>query len=269
LANEQKKPLTTADLDISSTHFAELENLSAQASLLQLERMAQIFSQVLSQLSWASLPRFVLEMAVARMAKLDGLSKIESLWQQTPAQTAPPVSAAKAATSPAQKPAAKSAPLPPEGPPPGPPPEAYGSPSPPAGYAPPPLITGQPNWKSFVDALMKRRPLLGALLSHANFKIDDKGKKKIVVVSFPEESFYEKQAKETKNWDDITKAIQDHFGQETEITLSNATEDTHQSLETTRQIETEGLRKKALEHPSVLQAKEMLGGEIVDVKIDN
>ncbi|MEZ4751070.1 MAG: DNA polymerase III subunit gamma/tau [Bdellovibrionota bacterium] len=276
LATEQKKPLTAADLDVSSTHFAELESLSAQASLLQLERMAQIFSQVLSQLSWASLPRFVIEMAVARMAKLDGLSKIESLWQQAPVQAAPQPAtkaAAPAATPPTPSkpiaPVAKAAPTAPSGPPPGPPPEAYHSPPPGPSASPPPLVPGQPNWKSFVDALMKRRPLLGALLSHANFKIDEKGKKKNVVVSFPEESFYEKQAKETKNWDDISKAIQDHFGQDTEITLSNATEDTHQSLETTRQIETEDLRKKALEHPSVLQAKEMLGGEIVDVKIDH
>ncbi|MCB0403568.1 MAG: DNA polymerase III subunit gamma/tau [Bdellovibrionales bacterium] len=246
LGAEQKKPLTAADLDISSTHFSELEDLSAQASLLQLERMAQIFSQVLSQLSWASLPRFVLEMAVARMAKLDGLSKIERLWQQAPTvQVAAPSPTAKVATPPVS------------------------APTPAPAYAPAPLTPSQPNWKSFVDALMKRRPLLGALLSHANFKIDDKGQKKKVVVSFPEESFYEKQAKETKNWDDISRAIQDHFGQDTEITLSNVTNDTHQSLETTRQIETEGLRKKALEHPSVLQAKEILGGEIVDVKIDN
>ncbi len=75
LSIEERKPIS--NLDISPSHQEILTKIAKSCSLIQLERMAQIFVKTTNTLGWASLPRFVLEMAAIRMTKLDSLSQFE------------------------------------------------------------------------------------------------------------------------------------------------------------------------------------------------
>ncbi len=149
-------------------------------------------------------------------------------------------------------------------PPPGPPPVegAVARPAP-----PPPVAgnTGGPNWQAFIDSVMKKRPLLGALLCHGEFRLEP-GKK--VALTFPLGSFYERQAQDKKNRVDIEDQLKLFFGQDVVLLLDGRDAASVRSREKTMQDEINGIKKEAMGHPSVLQMKEELGAEVVDVNVE-
>jgi hypothetical protein len=94
------------------------------------------------------------------------------------------------------------------------------------------------------------------------------GAGKKVTLSFPEGSFYDRQARDAKNRSDIEDQLRAFFGGEVSLSLASGEAQAVRSIEKNRQDETNRLRKEALEHPSVLQVKETLGAEVVDVNIE-
>ena len=66
----------------------------------------------------------------------------------------------------------------------------------------------------------------------------------------------------------MTTFLKLFFGAQSSVKFSNTENNAKQSLEKSRQVEVAGLRKDALEHPAVSQAKEIFGAEIVDVKVE-
>jgi len=179
---ETRQPLSADELDISSGHFNRVQEAARNTQLLQVERMSQIMGKTIQQLSWTSLPQFNLEMAVVRICKLDDLAQIESGLKGEPQTVKPEVSMAAPAPAVETK---KETPAP----------------------APAPVVAApsfEKNWKGFVEFVMKKRPLLGALLTHAQFKVENDNH---YVLAFPEGSFYEKQSSDPKNFKDIGDAL--------------------------------------------------------------
>ncbi len=264
LSPESKSDLSPESLDISMTRFTELTEIAKSASVIEIERMAQILSKVTEQLSWASQPRFALEMASVRMTKLSQLTNPVAVEAKpvasAPLQAAkvsPPASPAKPVGVAKQEIQAPEPEMPPD--------EEFGGM--PVEMAP--VDPHKDHWRSFVEFVMKKRPLLGALLSHANFKLENANGVKQVVVAFNEGSFYEKQAKDPKNQLEVTEFIKTFFGPETRTVISNILIDTEKSLVQVKDETIATLKKTALEHPMVLQAKEMLGADIIDVRVEN
>lgn len=259
VAREAKETLTANELDISQSQMDTLSALAKDTGLLQLERMAQILSKTVQQLNWSSLPRLVLEMAAIRMGKLGALDRVEGMLSgagpalpSSPRPSATPRPAPSPQTRPAvtQPRPAATQPWIETAPPPAPRPVATASREP------------QPDqWKSFVDAVMKRRPLLGALLCHGSFHMTGK----IVALTFPE-GFYDRQAQESKG--DIDEALKNFFGRETQLSLSSGSAGTIKSIEAGKQAEAAELKKQALEHPTVMKMKEIMGAEVVDVNVE-
>lgn len=237
---ETKQSLSADELDISSGHFNRVQEAARKTNLLQVERMSQIMGKTIQQLSWASLPQFNLEMAVVRICKLDDLVQIESgLKGQTEIKkTEAPVISKEPPKEPAKEPPKE-----------------------------PPVVARsfEDSWKGFVDFVMKKRPLLGALLTHAQFKLE---KENHYVLAFPEGSFYEKQSMDPKNFKDIGDALKAFFGKETTFTLSNATHLTEKSLVQRQDEQIQALKKSALENEMVNEVKTILGAEIVDVEVE-
>jgi len=260
LSLEDKTEMTAESLDISTIRFTQLSDLAKTAKVIQIERMAQILSKVIEQLSWASEPRFALEMASVRMTKLDALARMESAEPMPMTNVAAKPLAAPiekktklaAVPSPEQSPAKEIV----EEPPPIGEPEHY--------QAPP----QNDQWRGFVDFVMKKRPILGALLSHANFRMEVVNGGKQVVMAFSEGSFYEKQSKDPKNQTEINEFAKTFFGPDAVFVVSNVLLNTEKSIVQTKDEAIALLKKNALEHPMVLQAKEMLGADIVDVRVE-
>jgi len=245
---ETKQALSADELDISSGHFNRVQEAAKKTNVLQIERMSQIMGKTIQQLSWTSLPQFNMEMAVVRICKLDDLAQIESGLkgeEPEPKQAEPTV------TTPAPAPAPTLAPAPT-----------------PTKIAKPEAIQEQSfekNWKGFVDFVMKKRPLLGALLTHAQFRVE---KENHYVLAFPEGSFYEKQSMDPKNFKDIGDALKAFFGKETTFALSNATHLAEKSLVQQQDDQIQALKKSALESEVVNEMKQVLGAEIVDVQVE-
>jgi DNA polymerase III subunit gamma/tau len=278
LSEEAKSPVDAETLDIASSHFQTLQALSSHAHRVSLERMAQILTQAIGQLSWASLPRFVLEMAAVRMAQLEPLALLESALS---GKTVPSLSVAKPTVAPSPRPLKTLSPRPtgpnleaesesaaPEAP------AVANTPPPiaPATMAPRPVpmntapTPSGPHWQGFIDTVMKKRPLLGALLCHGEFRMEA-GKK--VTLAFPESSFYERQARDTKNRNDIEEFLKTFFGKEATLEITSGEASSLQSLEKSRQDETSRIKKEALEHPAVIQMQQALGAEVVDISVES
>jgi DNA polymerase III subunit gamma/tau len=251
-----KGETSAESLDLASSHFQTLTSLASATNRVALERMAQIFSHTVGQLAWASLPRFVLEMTAVRMTELGPLENLERALSGAaplarPASRKPAAPVKVAAAPPAKEPIAP------------PPPVVVREPSPlPSRHA---ATVSTPNWQSFIDAVMKKRPLLGALLCHGEFRMEADKK---VTLAFPEGSFYERQAKDTKNRTDIEEFLRAHFGKEVQLQIASGDAGSLQSLEKSRQTETNRIKNDALSHPSVLEAKAALGAEVVDVNVE-
>jgi DNA polymerase III gamma/tau subunit len=252
--------MTADELDIASGHHAQLEGLAQRVSLIQVERMAQILGKTASQIAWSSLPRFVLEMAAVRMTKLDQLARVEATLLERASE-----GGAEAARHPVESRAAEVAP-----------PDPYDEEPAPEPVPPPrveteramPVMSSTAAWKGFVDAVMKKRPLLGALLTHADYQIETEGGARHFLLAFPEGSFFQRQACDTKNRTEIEELLKAYFGRETRMTLSSGSENTMKSIEQTNQAEAAELKKSALEHPTVVKMKEILGAEVIDVKVE-
>ena len=249
---ETKQAVSADELDISSGHFNRVQEAAQKTNVLQVERMSQIMGKTIQQLSWTSLPQFNLEMAVVRMCKLDDLAQIESGLK---GEESEPKKAEPAVTTAIPAPVSVSAPVPVAKP------------------APMPVATPEPiqaqsfenSWKGFVDFVMKKRPLLGALLTHAQFRME---KETHYVLAFPEGSFYEKQSMDSKNYKDIGDALKAFFGKDTTFSLSNATHLAEKSLVQQQDDHIKALKKSALESEVVNEMKQVLGAEIVDVQVD-
>lgn len=274
LAQEGKTVLTANELDISQGHFARLEEMSKNAKPLTLERMAQILSKVISQLAWSSLPRFVLEMASIRMTKLDELDKIaigavpekQVVQENAAPKFERPTIVKPPAPAPVAAPAQKVAPAGATANRPTPPPQQQQS-QPPQNTRPP-HDSEEGMWRGFVEHVMKKRPILATLLTHANYRIQKSAKGTALILAFAEESFFEKQVRDKKNHQDAIEQVQTFFGPDAILEISNITKGTNQSIEELRTKEAEGLRKSALEHPTVAQMQNVLGAEVVDVQVD-
>lgn len=268
LGKESKQTLTAETLDISAGQFQQLAELAKTTSLVQIERMSQILAKAISQIGWSSLPRYVLEMATVRMAKLSDLDKVESALVQgveikvaEKKEIPPPVTAT---------PSRKESPRP-EPPPPDAEEEAMMASPPPPELEPSGPTRSAPSWKGFVEMVLKRRPLLGALLSHANFKLDlaEGGAQWNIRLAFPPGSFYERQGADTKNRSEIEEFIRTYFGTAAKLVLSQDLSEGSLSLAETRRVEEEDAKQKAVSHPTVLHMKQALDADIVDVNVES
>jgi DNA polymerase-3 subunit gamma/tau len=244
VAQENKQNICAEELDISSGHFNRLKEAVQKTSSLQLERAAQILGKTIQQLSWSSLPQFNLEMAIVRICKLDDLAQIEENLK----------GGAEPSSYSVSEPVPKAVVAPPPAPP-----------TPPVQANEMAPVQFEKSWKGFVDFVMKKRPLLGALLTHAHFKVE---RENHYILAFPEDSFYEKQSMEPKNYKDIGDALKAFFGKETTFALSNATHLAEKSLVEQQDAKVQGLKKSALENTAVLEMKKVLGAEIVDVQVE-
>jgi hypothetical protein len=230
-------------LDLSQGRFNEIVSLSANVSVIETERMSQILSKAISQLGWSSLPRFVLEMASVRMTKLEALARFEQGGDRA---FAPVVSELKPVEMKKESiPTLISLPTDPEQKP-----------------------EGGATWKQFVEFVMKKRPILGALLSHAHFKLETVENGKNAVVAFSEGSFYEKQVKDSKNTQDINEFLKSFFGLNSELKFSKPESTFAKSLEEEKQMERASVLKEALAHPAIQQAKEIFGSDSFEVRVE-
>jgi DNA polymerase-3 subunit gamma/tau len=267
LAHASRETLSADSLDISAGHFTELTELVKGAPVIQLERMAQILGKTIQQLGWSSNPRFVFEMAAVRMSKLGELNRIEDAVS---GRHSGPSSDANEPSAP--QPVAPTPRLLTQEPPPISDEDemmmatsAFERTTP---VLAPKVDGPQAAWKAFVDSVIKKRPLLGALLSHANFNMDADEKGKLVHLAFPAGSFYERQAGETRNRAEIEDLVKSYFGDTTRVDLSNNLQQTSISLEESKRLEIEAAKKVALEHPAVLKVQEVLGAEVVDINVE-
>lgn len=244
LSKAENLDLNADSLDISTGHFSELLSIANKIPVVRLERMAQIMGKTIQHLGWSTHPRFVLEMAAIRMSKLKSLEEIEKIESPILApKTNQPVEESKEYARQTTSDSASCEPI------------HHNNHS---------SVT----WKGFVDSVMKKRPLLGALLAHANFKMESDSPNNTIKLAFPVGSFYEKQATDLKNRSEIEEFIHAYFGESARLEISNDLHITDTSLEESRLIEISAAKKQALEHPAVLQIKEIFGADLVDIKVD-
>jgi hypothetical protein len=89
------------------------------------------------------------------------------------------------------------------------------------------------------------------------------------VLGFPEGSFFQRQASESKYRADIEEHVKSYFGKDAHFSLSTPHGDSNKSIEENKQVEAASMKKQALENPTVVKLQTVLGAEIVDVDLED
>ncbi len=262
LTQNEKELVTNDFLDISPHSLTRLSDLAKKVSLIQVERMAQIFAKTISDLNWSSLPRFVLELATIRMSELQGLESVVSPPKPSPQPHQPGTKAAPelSATKPG-KPEKLEAPVRPAAltPPPAPV-------IPPAPVAPPAPL--EKNWENFAAFALKKKPRIGALAEHAKFELK-KSENGVVLRLHFEGSFYERQASDPEFRKEMEALANEFFASPSRVLIGGSDKaPENKSLEAHRNEKHEQLKREALEHPLVVGFKEALGAEVIEARVD-
>lgn len=123
-------------------------------------------------------------------------------------------------------------------------------------------------WRKLVDDVRKRRPALASVLGHA--QIFEMGPER-VLLAYDQTSFLYGQATENSAKDLLTHVVRAHFGDACELAFEIAvgrTGTTIADLDTIeRKAKEEAARRQVAAHPLVLAAINLLGAELIDVRL--
>jgi DNA polymerase-3 subunit gamma/tau len=243
-------------LDLVGDELKELQALTEEASLEDLQRIVALLMKTQGELTNSSYPLLTLEMSLVRLATLAPsqelgklISHIESLEKRLASTPLP-----KAQSTP-QRTALQQ-------PPPEPPP-------PKKSEAPVATSTDNKGWQGLVDQVKQNRPMLGSVLEHGSLL---KLEPPILEVGFPKGSFLISQLQEQDVTKDLESLATEYFGQAVKlrITPTDAKQQvTPPSLVETRQAkETDRmrrLREDAMEHPALKSVQEIFDGKVKKV----
>lgn len=235
---DNDNPLDLTDNEIS--HFKSLSNL---VSLEELELALNIMLKSSQDMSQTFYPRLVLETALVKLLDLTKLVSLEDLIHRLEILKKPL----------AEKESWIKSPLP--------------SVQIPPIFSSAPAEKGKEGWEKLVLFIKTKKPSLAAILEHG-YLIQWSDHK--IVLGFPKNSVFAKLLSEKENTI-IFEKITSEFIQTKIILLiteiSETRDSTLKSLAQKNESQLETLKKKALENKVIQDIQKVLGGKIIDVKV--
>ncbi|MFZ3209315.1 MAG: DNA polymerase III subunit gamma/tau [Geobacteraceae bacterium] len=257
-----------ADLsDLSEAEQSDIRSQAAVIGLVELQRHLTILLRADMEMAHSGFPRLILEMALLKMATMIPVAPVQDILEKL-RMLEGRVSSCREPIAPPYKSSNAS-------------PVKYTPTAAPAGaegrpHAVPVMAKGteakspDEEWIGFVDFVRKKKPLLAALLGHGHpVKITAAH----LEIGLAEGSFELRQLRATETVMELKSLANAYFQAETSVTLVPLPEDTldlpptlleKKSLEmVNRQQE---LRLLAADHPAVVAALEIFGGELGEIR---
>ena len=262
-------------LELSEAELAELSSLAAGQAPELLQRHLTLLLKAESEMSHASFPRLVLEMALMKMATLRPAIAVQELLARlaaleggapaNPRREPAPGAARPVETRPAPAPPAPQRPAP----------EAETSPKAdelPASAAPAPPFAGDDGdlWGSLVRFIKAKKPMLGSELEQV---YPVKVTRELLEIGCLAGSYELRRMQDPEKIAELKALAQLHFGVQPTVriaVLSSVPSDAPPTLSEKKSLEdaehATTLRREAEAHPLVTAAVEIFDGEIAEVK---
>jgi len=263
-----------AYLDVSVDELKEIEELSLDSSLEELQRIVTLLSGMDTTLAHSSSPRLHVEMLLLRLASLLPVKDIARLVQSVErlqsrisggasAVTAAPQTPYRSQAAPLEKTVRTSAPVTEKR-------EAAVK----VEAAEPDTSSGvdgeQKKWPDLVRFVKEKRPALGALLEHGSLLQLDLP---LLKLGYVQQSFQYEQMRDNETLQRLQAIADEFFAQKIKIevvAINKATEASTPNLVQERRM-LESDRKKrlhddALKHPVIQSAQEVFSGTIEEIR---
>ncbi|MHB8709261.1 MAG: DNA polymerase III subunit gamma/tau [Desulfuromonadales bacterium] len=243
-------------LDMVGDELQELQTLSADAALEELQRIVTLLLKLQTELAGSPYPLLSLEMALVRLANLPPmedlaklLGRLESLEKRLGSGISLPTAASGRATV--------SSP-----PPPGERPSKKTEPPAPA----PPRARG---WEGLVEQVKQSRPMIGSILEHGRpLRLEPPA----LEIGYPDGSFHLAHFQDADNRQAVEAMARLYFDHPVTLRVVAITPERgdappslveeRQALESDRQRR---LKEDAMNHPALKAVQEIFGGEIKTV----
>ncbi|HIJ97185.1 MAG TPA: DNA polymerase III subunit gamma/tau [Desulfuromonadales bacterium] len=262
-----KKPEDILDLTVAE--LDELKRQSGNISALDVQRRLTLLIKAEAEMSYATFPRLIVEMALLKATLLSPVVPIQELIEKikaletgsvhTPefawkAERTPTVAASHSfepvqSTAPAPRPAERSVVVP--------------------VASPVPAAIGSSSWGRFVNFVNEKQPSTGSVLEHGSPLKEETG---LIEVGFPAGSYYVTAGQDPDFIAEVAVLAREFSGHETVIRVKAISADagaTPLSLAEKKKSDAEqhleGLKREVENHPVVREAERIFGAKITEV----
>ncbi|OFZ18795.1 MAG: DNA polymerase III, subunit gamma and tau [Bdellovibrionales bacterium GWB1_55_8] len=244
----------SATLELSEDEWKELRTIADSRSLEELELIFQVLHQGLDWVARSPQPKVVLDVLLIKCATADALvfadapqtSTVPTAQVATPPQTV----VRKMDSAPAEAPAVTAAA--------------------PAVKAPTaPVSSAQKTWEGFIEHTRKTRPLLASILEHGNVSGNGTPSGDITVFFPPKHTHYRDQLQSRNYHEQLMAFGREYFGGPTRFTieLRDGGESPAEKRERESQKKEADARSAAQNHPVIVEAKALFGGELGPIRL--
>lgn len=236
-------------LEVSPEEWQALQAIAGLRSLEEMELFFQVLHQGIEWIARSPQPKVILNVLLIKCATAEALFSLEST---TPQASRPESVAAPQITQPETK-------------------EAEAPQIIPAALQP-----REKSWEDFIQHVRRTRPLLASILEHASCEGNSQGKvhNQTLAIHFsPGEAYFREQLLSRAYQEQLGQLSREFFG--STVRLQIELKDTGESMAAKKEREQkerhESIRTKAQNHPILLEAKSLFGGELgpIDVREPN
>jgi DNA polymerase-3 subunit gamma/tau len=257
----------SAALELSEEEWKELHTLAECRSIEEIEIIFQVLHQGLEWIARSPQPKIVLDVLLVKCATAEALIYLNSESENSPE---PPTSQETRRMSElprVEKPSASPivpSPVVPS------PVAPVASISPIASVpAPPPSLVSK-SWEGFIDHVRTSRPLLASILEHScNTNFPDTQttgpKDQTLAICFsPQEAYFKEQLQSRVYQEQLLQLSKAYFGSPVrlQIELKESGESLAAKKEREQKERTHSAKERAQNHPIILEAKSLFGGEL-------
>jgi hypothetical protein len=236
------KPST---LEISEEEWKELQILAELRSIEEMELLFQVFHQGLEWIGRSSQPKIILDILIIKSATAEALIYLSSPLPSSPATATP--SPLAAPEIPQITPVKTELSSPPLG------------------------ISSQKTWEGFIDHVRASRPLLASILEHSSTnQIPTSADDKTFLIFFSlQEAYFREQLQSRIYQEQLTFFSKEYLGHPVRllIELKDSGESLAAKKERVKKELQASIKEKVHNHPIILEAKSLFGGELGPIEI--
>jgi DNA polymerase-3 subunit gamma/tau len=235
---------------LSEDEWKELQSIAPLRSIEEIELIFQVFHQGLEWIARSPQPKIVLDVLVIKCATADALTYTEPSGKGPDTLTpAPPslITSVKKEVAP-----------------------VTALPEPPKENR----FSTEKTWEGLIGHIRKSRPLLASILEHSTASqfptLNSPGEKVLAICFSPQEAYFREQLQSRVYQEQFVQLSKDYFG--FLIRLQIELRENGESLVAKKEREQKerilSIRSRAQNHPIILEAKSLFGGELgpIDIK---
>jgi len=259
-------------LELSPEEWNELTAASSHRELEEIEMIFQVMHHGLEWIARSPQPKIVLDVLVVKCATAEALMYADSPTSAPPQAGSPSTGSAKPLSAPAATPSIAapkiSAALPQS------PASITAAPVTAAPVAPK-APTGPLTWEAFIETVRKTRPLLASILEHGSCvslpgaSLNGPGEQMLHLAYQAKDSYFRDQLQSRVYHEQLLTLTKEYFGKATRVQLE--IREAGESLAEKKRRELEEKQKNARDaarnHPTILEAKALFGGELGPIEL--